>query len=664
MADLNVTADFTDVQQLQKYLEGLGPAFGKTVARLQRESKQLDNAFNASAQVIKRAMDEVVGAKAQRELDQWGAAQKRRLALMNESEKIAQRQAVAEQKVTQEILRQRDAADALAAANAKRFQSQIGGNLGLGAQGISASGSADAFGAEIERLRLKYDQIYASSQLYERSLNELKQAHALGITTVKQHEAAVESLNMEYQQFQSGAVTGMNRFVAAQNQGRLGMNRMGMVMQQTGYQVGDFLVQVQGGTNAFVAFGQQATQLAGLMSTFGGKLLPIGAALGIIIPLATAFGAAWMRTRKDTDEAGKGVKELDDKLKSLDSTLKEWLFTKEAASLGITVEELLGIRGVDQAVAQMEAAKTKVKELSDAVAAASLAGGGVADGGGFGALFGSIALNKALGNLAVAEQSYAAAVQRVGQLQTKVTNERLDGFRKEQATLKETQDIELATIRFGQDSLRVKTLVAAQERRIYEEAQRAKVTNEGLVAILMKQYDEGVKVANTAKFWKDRTEEVKSVLDTINGMVLNVTLQIRTNMDAAAVAAFGVGRSGAGPGGPLVGSGDLAELQAGGGVVRNMPDISKGGSGGGGGGGDSGRLDSLIAELQTEQETLAIWYEESQTALQSASDAELAILGGKHEAMLRLTEEYIKRKGEIEEMGNKWSLESALGWCC
>ena len=57
-------------------------------------------------------------------------------------------------------------------------------------------------------------------------------------------------------------------------------NRAGIAMQQTGYQVGDFLVQVQGGTNPMVAFGQQATQLVGVL-----YLLPqatLAAKIGIL----------------------------------------------------------------------------------------------------------------------------------------------------------------------------------------------------------------------------------------------------------------------------------------------------------------------------------------------------------------------------------------------
>lgn len=81
------------------------------------------------------------------------------------------------------------------------------------------------------------------------------------------------------------------------------MNRMGVLTQQAGYQVGDFIVQVQSGTNAFVAFGQQATQVAGTLTLLGGKWIMIGTALGIAIPLLTAIGAAFMRTRNSAEEA-------------------------------------------------------------------------------------------------------------------------------------------------------------------------------------------------------------------------------------------------------------------------------------------------------------------------------------------------------------------------
>lgn len=98
-----------------------------------------------------------------------------------------------------------------------------------------------------------------------------------------------------------------NRYLAQAEQGS---NRFGVVTQQAGYQIGDFLVQVQSGTNWMVAFGQQATQLVGILPLMGagfmglsaGALVALSAGLGIAIPLVTAIGAAWMRTSEEIQE--------------------------------------------------------------------------------------------------------------------------------------------------------------------------------------------------------------------------------------------------------------------------------------------------------------------------------------------------------------------------
>lgn len=98
-----------------------------------------------------------------------------------------------------------------------------------------------------------------------------------------------------------------NRYLAQAGQSS---NRFGVVTQQAGYQIGDFLVQVQSGTNFLVAFGQQATQLVGILPLMGagfmglsaGALVALSAGLGIAIPLVTAIGAAWMRTSDEVQE--------------------------------------------------------------------------------------------------------------------------------------------------------------------------------------------------------------------------------------------------------------------------------------------------------------------------------------------------------------------------
>jgi len=60
-------------------------------------------------------------------------------------------------------------------------------------------------------------------------------------------------------------------------------------LQQAGYQVGDFAVQLQSGTNAAVAFGQQGSQLLGIFGSFG-AILGAGLAIGtaLVAPMLDA----------------------------------------------------------------------------------------------------------------------------------------------------------------------------------------------------------------------------------------------------------------------------------------------------------------------------------------------------------------------------------------
>lgn len=117
-----------------------------------------------------------------------------------------------------------------------------------------------------------------------------------------------------------------NRYLAQAGQSS---NRFGVVTQQAGYQIGDFLVQVQSGTNFLVAFGQQATQLVGILPLMGagfmglsaGALVALSAGLGIAIPLVTAIGAAFMRTGEDADSASSGVDKYKQALDALKSSV-------------------------------------------------------------------------------------------------------------------------------------------------------------------------------------------------------------------------------------------------------------------------------------------------------------------------------------------------------
>jgi len=83
--------------------------------------------------------------------------------------------------------------------------------------------------------------------------------------------------------------------------------------QQVGFQVQDMVVQLQSGTSAFVAIGQQGSQLAG---AFG----PGGAVLGAVIALASAVGGVLYKSLTASEAS---TKDLDAAQKQLKDTFQQ-----------------------------------------------------------------------------------------------------------------------------------------------------------------------------------------------------------------------------------------------------------------------------------------------------------------------------------------------------
>ena len=97
---------------------------------------------------------------------------------------------------------------------------------------------------------------------------------------------------------------------AASDTGTKGHGNWKNSMQQAGYQVQDFIIQVQGGQSALVAFSQQGSQLAG---AFG----PGGAVLGSVIAISSVIAGALITSLnggKNAMEALKDAIETTDKV--------------------------------------------------------------------------------------------------------------------------------------------------------------------------------------------------------------------------------------------------------------------------------------------------------------------------------------------------------------
>ena len=210
---------------------------------------------------------------------------------------------------------------------------------------ITVQTNAENAGKSFESLGSSISRSIAQANKLDKSFKFLDRAVNSGKIDLQQYASMVDKLDKEQTQLYAslGRTTGavnsqsntMSRAAAsaedmAAGQRRAGKdtNRFGVAMQQTGYQVGDFLVQIQSGTNVFVAFGQQMTQLVGILPMFnsfmglsGTALIGLSAGLGIVIPLVTAIGAAFMRAGSEAESAFESMEQgLDDLDKKLNST--------------------------------------------------------------------------------------------------------------------------------------------------------------------------------------------------------------------------------------------------------------------------------------------------------------------------------------------------------
>lgn len=147
----------------------------------------------------------------------------------------------------------------------------------------------------------------------------------------------------------------------ASDTGAKGHGNWKSTMQQAGYQVQDFIVQVQGGQSALVAFSQQGSQLAG---AFG----PGGAVIGAVLALSTVVAGALITSLnggKNAMDALKSAAETMDKVITISQNGVAALSDKYAAlaQTNIAVTTLMK----KQAELELQAALSNVsKEVQKA----------------------------------------------------------------------------------------------------------------------------------------------------------------------------------------------------------------------------------------------------------------------------------------------------------
>lgn len=168
-----------------------------------------------------------------------------------------------------------------------------------------------------------------------------------------------------------------NSMLRMGNTSRLAFNQLGVAatkaqrdaqrfasvgLQQVGYQVGDFAVQLQGGTNAAVAFGQQMSQLLGILG-------PYGAIAGAGVAIGTAFVAPLI---DGIDLFGSALKSVKKSIKELQGEIRLSLTPFESQALldvqDAIVSKLLEIRREEEIINALRASGAAIADTAQRTA--------------------------------------------------------------------------------------------------------------------------------------------------------------------------------------------------------------------------------------------------------------------------------------------------------
>jgi hypothetical protein len=292
----------------------------------QAKKEQAKAADEAAKAAQKQAADAARLAREEKQRqDAWFAQQRRRLDMIEQSRRMEE-QAAAKQA----------ALDAAEAQNKQRLADQY------------------------RQLQGAMNPTIAMQNRMRDAAKSLRQAVDAGVISTQE---AAKTLREYRNALREGQIAG--------NQTASGMNRLGVVTQQAGYQVGDFVVQIQSGTNAFVAFGQQATQLIGTFAMMARttRSIAIFSALGVIVPIATAIGAAMSRASGEGRTLEDVLGDLDSATNDLRSTFKMLEDDKLEETFGDVSDAVRSIQSamidLDRA-AQLKGLEGLVEQLKDA----------------------------------------------------------------------------------------------------------------------------------------------------------------------------------------------------------------------------------------------------------------------------------------------------------
>jgi hypothetical protein len=217
--------------------------------------------------------------------------------------------------------------------------------------------------ANVKKLEKEIEKLRKQQDLLDGAWNKGNLSRQKYIKGTQQLNDKVDELNKT---IASGS-TAIDKQATHLQQAKNQTNKFGMVAQNVGYQVGDFFVQVQSGTDALVAFGQQGTQLAGLLPGVAGAVVGIG--LSVSTMLIKTFSDA----SGEAKSLGEALEELEDYSNRVadgfdllrDSDIEQTFGSlsdtvKDLTTESLKLSEALMFKNLGQGLAQMSIASEGV----------------------------------------------------------------------------------------------------------------------------------------------------------------------------------------------------------------------------------------------------------------------------------------------------------------
>jgi hypothetical protein len=320
MADVDIVVDSGDLKAAIDLLNDYGISFTKMVNQVQTEGNRLSRASKATASQVEQAWE-----NAQKVLDNnklTDAAKKQEQTLKQFGSNFSNilkenaREAKAQSDAILQAKKQEDATLKQFGATFQNISRENARSVKEEGQALKDLGqSAQELLREKARLTAAYNPLLAAEQQYLAMKNQINRASELGVLDAKQEAAALRNLEKEYQALSKGVYLAGSRFNQFGEQAGISgksANRFGMYAQQAGYQVGDFAVQLQSGTNAGVAFSQQAAQLAGLIPGVAGAIATFAAiGLGLAIQNMITFNKEGKKTGEIYADLGSTLGNLE-----------------------------------------------------------------------------------------------------------------------------------------------------------------------------------------------------------------------------------------------------------------------------------------------------------------------------------------------------------------